>query len=106
LSVPGGPLSSNVAALTLILGAALLAAWVDLRFPQLSPGSFTGVGLHMLCSLFAVELGMRVLGAAAHAPVPVMAALFGAALPATMYMIITTFWLLRLLYGLLGRAVR
>jgi hypothetical protein len=35
-----------------------------------------------------------------------MAALFGAALPATMYMMIATFWLLKLLHGMLGRAVR
>jgi hypothetical protein len=98
--------SSNVAALILILGAAVLAGWVDFRFPRLSPGSFTGVGLHMLCSLFAVEIGMRVLGMAARDPAPVMAALFGAALPATMYMMIATFWLLKLLHGMLGRAVR
>ena len=99
-------MSGNVTALTLILGAAALAGWVDFRFPKLSPGSFTGVGLHMLCSLFAVEIGMRVLGTAPDKPAPVMAALFGAAIPATMYMMLTTFWLLRLLHGMLGRAVR
>jgi len=98
--------SGNVAAVALILGAALLAGWVDFRFPKLSPETFTGIGLHMLCSLFALEIGMRVLGHAPRDPAAVMAALFGAAIPATMYMILTTFWLLRLLHGMLGRAVR
>jgi hypothetical protein len=98
--------SGNVAALTLILGAALLAGWVDYRFPKLSPGTFTGVGLHMLCSVFALEIGMRVLGHVPRDAAAVMVALFGAAIPATMYMILTTFWLLRLLHGMLGRTVR
>jgi hypothetical protein len=98
--------SGNVAALTLICGAALLAAWVDVRFPRLSPGSWFGVGCHMICSLFAVQLGMKVLGTAAPDPAPVMAALFGAALPATMYMMLAAFWLLKLLQGMIGRTVR
>jgi hypothetical protein len=98
--------SGNVTALTLILGAAALAGWVDFRFPQLSPGSFIGVGLHMLCSMFALQIGMRVLGTAPDRPAPALAALFGAAIPATMYMLLTVFWLLRLLHGMLGRAVR
>src|SRR6186997_568709 len=38
----GGTVSGNVAAVALILGAALLAGWVDFRFPKLSPETFTG----------------------------------------------------------------
>jgi hypothetical protein len=98
--------SGNVTALALILGAAALAGWVDFRFPRLAPGSFTQVGLHMLCSMFALQIGMRILGTAPDKPAPVLAALFGAAIPATMYMLLTVFWLLRLLHGMLGRAVR
>jgi hypothetical protein len=98
--------SGNVAALTMICASALLAAWVDVRFPRLSPGSFIGVGLHMVCSLFAVQLGLKVLGVAAPDPAPVMAALFGAALPATLYMMLAAFWLLKLLQGMIGRAAR
>jgi hypothetical protein len=99
-------MSGNVAALALIVGAALLAGWVYARFPKLSPDRFTEVGLHMLCSVFALEVGLRVLGAAPDRPAPVMAALFGAAIPATTYMLLSMFWLLRLLHGMLGRVVR
>lgn len=97
-------MNGDVAALAMILGAALLAAWLGTRLPSLSPTSFRGAGLHMLCSILAVEVGMRVLGSAPHdAPAPVMAALFGAALPATVYLLLAAFWLLKLLAGLVQR---
>jgi hypothetical protein len=35
-----------------------------------------------------------------------MAALFGAALPATIYLLLSAFWLLKLLHGVTGRTVR
>jgi hypothetical protein len=98
--------SANLPALAIIVGAAVLAAWVDSRFPRLSPASFTAAGLHMIASVFAIDLGMKALGSAPHETVPVMAALFGAALPATMYLILSAFWLLKLLHGLVTRTVR
>jgi hypothetical protein len=97
-------MSANAAALAIIVGAALLAAWVDVRFPRLAPGSFIGVGVHMIAAVVAVELGMRVLGMANRDhPLAVLTALFGAALPATMYLVISAFWLLKLLHGLVDR---
>jgi len=99
-------MSGNGAALAIICGATLLAAWVDTRFPRLTPGSFTAVGLHMLCSLFVIQIGMKALGSVPHEPVPILAALFGAALPATIYLILSAFWVLKLLHGLVGRTVR
>ena len=100
-------MSAHTVALALILGAAILAAWIDARAPWLTPGSFTAVGLHLICSIVTVELGMRVLGAAAgDAPMTVLAALFTAALPATVYMILSAFWVIKLLHGLVDRAVR
>jgi hypothetical protein len=98
--------SGDVAALVIICGAAVLAGWVDFRFPRLAPASFVGVGLHMVASMFAVQIGMNVLGAAPHEAVPVLTALLGAALPATMYLILSAFWLLKLLHGLVARTVR
>jgi len=93
--------SGNIAALVIIIGAALLAGWVDVRFPQLTPGSFIGVGLHLLASMLVLQLGMRVFGAAPHdSPAIVLTALFGAALPTTIYLILSAFWLLKLLHGL------
>ena len=96
-------MSGNVAALALIVGAAMLAVWVDVRFPRLSPGSFKGVGLHMICSMVAVELGMRVLGATPREEAAVLAALFGAALPATIYLLLSALWLMKVLAGFVQR---
>ena len=90
----------------IICGAAVLAGWIGARFPSLTPAGFVEAGLHMLCSMFVVELGMQVLGSVPHHPAPVMAALFGAALPATIYLLLSAFWLLKLLHGLTSRAVR
>ena len=99
-------MSTHFAALTLIVGASLLAFWVAARFPRLTPANAIGVALHMLCSLVAVEVAMDVLGSAVGKPLPVFAALFGAALPATTYMILSAFWIMRFLAGTIGSTVR
>src|SRR3954447_1563313 len=96
----GQHVSPNVAAVAIILGAALLAAWVGVRLPEISPGSWLGAGLHMMCSIFAVEIGMRVLGSVPREPASFMAAMFGAALPATIYLLLAVFWLMKLLAAL------
>ena len=56
--------------------------------------------------MLAVQLGMKALGSVPREPATVMAVLFGIALPTTIYLILSAFWLLRLLHGLAGRAVR
>jgi len=98
--------SGSVGALTIICGAAPLAGWLEVRFPSLTPGGFISAGLHMLCSMVAVNLAMRVLGSVSGESVAVMAALFGAALPATIYLLLSAFWLVKLLHGMTGRTVR
>jgi hypothetical protein len=98
--------SGNLAALVIICGAAVLTGWLGARFPRLAPSGFVEAGLHMICSMVAVNLGMRVLGAVPDEPVAVMAALFGAALPTTIYLLLSAFWLLKLMHGLTGRACR
>jgi len=98
--------SGNLAALVIIVGAAVLAGWVDFRFPDLSPSTWMGAGLHMILSVLAIQMGMRGLGSVPHETVPVLLALFGAALPATVYLILAAFWLLKLLHSLVGRTVR
>ena len=99
-------MSGNVAAFAIICGAALLAGWVDVRFPRLAPGTFMAAGLHMLASMLAVQVGMRALGSLARDTVTTMTGLFGIALPATIYLVLSAFWVVRLLHGMLGRAVR
>jgi hypothetical protein len=98
--------SGEILALAIICGAALLAGWVVFRFPRLSPQSLRGAGLHLLGGVIAVELGMKVLGAAVPHPGEAFAAIFLAVLPATVYLILSAFWLLKLMHGLLGPTVR
>jgi hypothetical protein len=52
----GAFVSGDVAALVIICGAALLAGWVDVKFPRMAPSGFIGAGLHMLASMLAVQL--------------------------------------------------
>jgi hypothetical protein len=92
----------NVAAWSIIVGASLLAVWVAVRLPQLTPGSFKGAGLHMVASIFVVQIGMRVLGdAPPDQTAAVLVRLFGIALPATIYLLLSAFWVLKLLHGLM-----
>jgi hypothetical protein len=97
-------MNANIAALSIIVGASLLAGWVDVRFPQLTPTSFKWAGLHMVASIFVIQIGMRVLGSAPHdQSAAVLVRLFGIALPATIYLLLSAFWVLKLLHGLVDR---
>ena len=98
--------NANATALALIVAAALLAGWVDARFPGFAPGSFVGVALHMGCALLAIQLGMRALGSATHEPAPLLTALLGAALPATTYLVLSAFWIMKLLHSMLRGVAR
>jgi hypothetical protein len=101
-----GAVSGNGAPVAILVGAALLAGWVCVRFPRRSPASLLGAGMHLLASVFALQVGMGVLGAATPEPMTVLAALFGAALPATVYMLVSAFWVLKLLHGRLDAGYR
>jgi hypothetical protein len=96
--------NGHTAALAIIIGAALLAGWVDVRFPRLTPQTFISAGLHVVAAMLALQLGMRMLGAVPHdSPMMVLTALFGAALPTTIYLVLSAFWLLKLLHGMVDR---
>ena len=87
--------------LLFLLGAGLLASWVALRLPRLTPPSFRWAWVHLAAALV---LG-AVLAPALHA-VPglpsrlsVLAALFVVALPALTYMLLAGMWLVQLAVG-------
>ena len=101
-TAPG--VSANSAALVMIVGASLLAGWLDVKFPWLTPGTLKGAGLHMAAAIVVVQIGMRVFGSVSHHEnAAVLAGLFGAALPATIYLLLSAFWVLKLLHGLVDR---
>ena len=84
--------------LLFLLGAAVLAVWIALRLPQLTPRSFRWAWAHLGASL---AIG-AVLGPLLHAvpglpsKLSVLVALFGVALPAITYMLLAGMWLVRL----------
>lgn len=74
--------------IALVAGAAVLALWVDVRFPALAP---SGLARRIAASALAVCV---------VAAVPVeasVASLVGVLLPALGFMFLTALWLLRLL---------
>jgi hypothetical protein len=80
------PASAFVVALA--AGAAVLALWVDVRFPSLAPAGITrrvaaSVVAGCLVGLVPIE--------------PTVASLIGLMLPALCFSFLTAFWLLRLL---------
>jgi hypothetical protein len=73
---------------TLVAGAAVLALWVDNRFPNLAPSGITrrvAASVHAACVVGAVPLE------------PTVASLVGIFVPALCFAFLTSLWLLRLL---------
>jgi len=89
---------SNLAfAIALVLGAALLALWLDARFPR--PGlTLQRIVGHMIAAVALVHL----IPAAAGSPAAAFAAVFGIALPALTYLCLTAVWFVRVTQRALG----
>jgi hypothetical protein len=84
----------------LVVGAALLAMWVALRLPQLTPQTRRGYGL-ALAGVVAVVVATPWLVHAVGTPLGVLAAVFLVVLPAFTYVFLAAFWLLQLFGRLL-----
>jgi hypothetical protein len=92
---------------SLVVGAALLALWLDFRLFGKTPRSPRRIVFHTLAALVAttlVPLPMLAL-ATQHSPARALAALFAFVLPAFVYSFLTWIWLVKLLQShLRGRA--
>src|SRR5437870_4140183 len=99
LSGREGSMTRETFLLLFVTGAATLALWAVLRLPRIAPRSLREATVHMVAALL---LGF-VLGPALRlvpgqpARLSVLAALFGIALPALTYMLLTGFWFLKLM---------
>ena len=87
----------NVAVLllALILGAAAIAFWIDVRFPRLAPSELRN-------KLVAAVIGIALVSTApvsAAGGVATMATLLGFFLPALCFALLTSVWLIRALAG-------
>jgi hypothetical protein len=92
----------QVFVLVLGLGAALLAGWVEVRFPSLAPADLSRVMVHVLLSAAAATFLVPNLIDAAVSRGLVLVAVFAIALPALVYCLLVGFWLLRFLSGKLS----
>ena len=75
-----------------LLGAALLALWVDLRFPSLRPSGWGWMGVVVAATLGADQLCIAVAG-----DVPPLVRVMGVALPAIAATLLVCMWLLRMM---------
>ena len=87
--------------LVLCVGAALLALWLVVRFPELGPSDITWALLHVALSVVVAELMVRTIGAVGRSGVPAarFVAAFGIVLPGLMYMFVAAAWLMRAAAG-------
>ena len=91
--------------LALIVGAAVLALWVDVRLGERSPHSLLMVLLHGGASLavihFMGSLAPQVISP--ESQLRTMVALFAIVLPAWMYGFLASLWVLKLLRSAMPR---
>lgn len=89
------------------IGSALLALWVDARFPALLPETARGLGLALAAAFLALNLSPAAMAAALEAfhsePTGALAAL-GALLAPLTAAFLVGIWLLRFLARATGRA--
>jgi hypothetical protein len=95
-------------AASLVLGAAVIAVWITVRFPKLMPDRWTRIALHLgfavvLAHLVPFGIVLPVSGSPA---VQLMAGIFAVALPVLVYTLLATIWLLRLAQNSLGGMLR
>ncbi|HWG55140.1 MAG TPA: hypothetical protein VNT58_01325 [Gaiellaceae bacterium] len=93
-------MSNLVFAISLVVGAALLALWLDVRFPRQGLTLQRIVG-HAIVALLLVHLAP---GGSAS-PALSLAIVFALVLPALVYLWLTAVWFVRLAQGALGSSV-
>jgi len=84
-----------------VLGAATLAVWVAVCLPRIAPRSLRVAAAHLGAALLLSFLLAPALGLVPGLPsrLSVLIALFGIALPALIYMLLSGLWLLKLMAG-------
>ena len=88
---------------SMVVGAALLALWLDFRLAERMPRSGRRVLFHTVAALVATTLLPLPMVALAtqHSPARALVALFAFVLPAFVYSFLTWIWLVKLLQSFL-----
>lgn len=91
-------MSGGSLVIALAIGAALIAVWVDVRFPSLEPSKLQSLILHVAA---ATIIGRMAVPAAIHSSVDstrlvLLIAVFGVAFPLAVYNLLAGLWMLKL----------
>ena len=91
--------------LAFAFGAAVLALWIQTRFPKLAPGSIVRTLIHVGISIVVAHLVVPLLAdPIASGGIPgLFVLLFLLALPALIYCFLASIWALMLLQGAMQR---
>ena len=96
-------MSSATFIIGLGIGAALLAFWVQIRFPNFAPHSLGWAIFHLGATTVLAQLTKVVFGSVELQPLGTMALVFGLALPTLVYAFTSGMWIIRIAQGALGR---
>lgn len=88
-------MSNGMFVIALAVGAAALAVWIQVRFPSFAPTRFGGTMLH-------AAIAFALLWLASDPNVLSLAAIFLGLLPALVYALLCTIWVLQLAQTALG----
>jgi len=92
----------------LAIGGALLALWVEVRFPKLAPSGLGHVFLNIVAAVLCMRIAGELVVLAADQPALYFrfAAVFLLALPALTYVFLSSIWVLRLMQSSLSGSMR
>jgi hypothetical protein len=95
-------------AVSLVLGAGAIAAWITVRFPKLMPSSWKPILIHLgLAVVLAHLVPFGILLPISSSPaVQLIAGIMAVALPVLVYTLVITIWLLRIVQNALGGMLR
>jgi hypothetical protein len=91
-------MSNGTFTMVLACGAALLALWLDARFPALAPHGLNRLFAHTAVALLLMQIVPGAGGSIAFA----FAVVFAVALPVFVYGFLVAIWGVRLLQGVAG----
>jgi hypothetical protein len=100
------PLTVHQFLMGLTLGAGAIALWINFRFPKLAPEGLKTAIIHVGAAIFVGQVLLRVLSEAVPDSNPVVAALittFVLGLPALVYALLASIWVIRIAQGALLR---
>jgi hypothetical protein len=92
--------------LALAASCALLALWVEVRFPKLAPEGLLRIFANMLVAVVGMHVAAHLVTVGADEPLTRFASVFALALPALTYVFLSTIWVLRLIQTSLQGSVR